>query len=65
MTLRNILMVVAPTLLVLWGVIGLFGTSWGLTADHVETTKGLLLGLGLGLLAWLVFVIWKEKKTEA
>ena len=50
--------------LILAGLVNQFGLQWGLSPENKETTEGLLTGMGLGLLTWLGFVLWKSDKAE-
>ncbi len=58
-------MIAAPTVLALAGLVNQFSLQWGLSPENKETTEGLLTGMGIGLLAWLGFIIWKGDKQDA
>jgi len=65
MKLRTILSVALTLVFISWAVVDRLGISWGLSPENYETVQGILLGMALGLLGWLGYVIWRgeEKKV--
>ncbi|MEM6771205.1 MAG: hypothetical protein AAF597_11530 [Bacteroidota bacterium] len=61
MTKKRMLPFAAVTMFFLAWAVGVYGSQWGLTTANEETTKGLLTGIGLGLLVWFGFALWKEE----
>ena len=63
--MKKLLSIALTILLGLAGLVNQFGLQWGLSPENKETTEGLLTGMGLGLLTWLGFVLWKKEQPSA
>ena len=64
MKLKNVLHVAVALLFFSGSLVNQFGYDRGVADEHIQTTEGLLTGLGLGALAWLGFLMWRGERKE-